>query len=45
MPLPLGGQLRATNGNGLARYLRIEVRDSGGPVMQARFAFEMEHLQ
>jgi hypothetical protein len=41
----LGGQLRATNGNGLARYLIIEVRDTGGPVMHARFSFEMQHLQ
>ena len=41
----LSDQLRAANGNGLARDLIIEVRDTGGPVMRARFAFEIPHLQ
>jgi hypothetical protein len=41
----LSDQLRAANGNGLARHLIIEVRDTGGPVMHARFSFEMQHLQ
>ena len=41
----LRDQVRATNGNPLARHLVIEVRDGGGPVMRARFLFEIEHLQ
>lgn len=41
----LTDQLRATNGNPIARHLVIEVRDSGGPVMRARFSFEIERLQ
>ena len=40
----LRDQLPAANGNGHARDLAIEVRDTGGPVMRARFAFEIEHL-
>jgi hypothetical protein len=40
----LRDQLPAANGNGLARDLIVEVRDSGGAVMRARFAFEIEHL-
>jgi hypothetical protein len=41
----LRDQLRAANGNGLARHLIIEVRDTGGAVMSARFSFEIERLQ
>jgi hypothetical protein len=41
----LRDQLPIANGNGHARYLIIEVRDTGGPVMHARFSFEMQHLQ
>ena len=41
----LRDQLPAANGNGLARDLIIEVRDSGGPVMRARFLFEIPRLQ
>jgi hypothetical protein len=31
--------------NGFARHLAIEVRDDNGPVMRAKFAFELERLQ
>jgi len=41
----LRDQLRAANGNGLARDLIIDVRDTGGPVMRARFSFEIPRLQ
>ena len=41
----LRDQLPIGNGNGLARDLIVEVRDGGGPVMHARFSFEMQHLQ
>ena len=41
----LRDQMPITNGNGLARDLIVEVRDSGGPVMRARFAFEIPHIQ
>ena len=41
----LRDQLPITNGNGLARDLLIEVRDTGGLVMRARFAFEIPHIQ
>jgi hypothetical protein len=41
----LRDELRATNGNPHARLLMIEVRDDVGPVLRARFAFEMERLQ
>jgi len=41
----LRDQLPITNGNGLARDLTVEVRDTGGPVMHARFSFEMQRLQ
>jgi hypothetical protein len=38
-------QLPVGNGNGHARYLIIEVRDTSGPVMHARFSLEMQRLQ
>ena len=41
----LRDQLRAANGNGLARHLMIEVRDTGGPVLHAKFSFELTRLQ
>ena len=41
----LRDQLPAANGNGLARDLIVDVRDSVGPVMRARFAFEIQHVQ
>jgi hypothetical protein len=40
----LRDDVRATNGSPHARLLMIEVRDGGGPVLRARFAFEMERL-
>jgi hypothetical protein len=41
----LRDQLPVGNGNGHARHLVVEVRDSGGPVMHTRFSFEMQHVQ
>ena len=41
----LRDQLPVANGNGLARDLMVDVRDSGGAVMRARFAFEIPHIQ
>ena len=41
----LRDEIRATNGNPIARHLVIEVRDGGGPVLDARFAFEIRRLQ
>jgi len=41
----LRDQMPITNGNGLSRDLIIEVRDTGGLVMLARFAFEIPHIQ
>ena len=41
----LRNEVRATNGNPHARLLMIEVRDIGGPVMRAKFTFEIERLQ
>ena len=41
----LRDQMPITNGNGLARDLTVEVRDTDGPVMHAKFSFEMQHLQ
>jgi hypothetical protein len=41
----LRDQLPIANGNGHARDLIVEVRDTGGPVMHARFSFEMQHVQ
>ena len=41
----LRDQVRAANGNGHARDLLIEVRDTDGPMMRTRFTFEMDHLQ
>jgi hypothetical protein len=41
----LRDQLPIANGNGRARDLIVEVRDSGGSVMHARFSFEMQRLQ
>jgi hypothetical protein len=38
-------ELRARNGNGVARHLTIEVRDDDGPVRRARVTFEVDHLQ
>lgn len=36
----LRDQLRATDGNPLAPYLAVEVRDSSGPLFDATFSFE-----
>jgi hypothetical protein len=41
----LRDEMRATNGHPHARYLTIEVRDTDGPVLRARFMFEFERLQ
>ena len=41
----LRDQLRAANGNALARHLVVEVRDNGGPVLHARFSFEAQRVQ
>ena len=41
----LRDQVRASNGNPLARHLTVEVRDSSGPVLHARFLFEMKRVQ
>jgi hypothetical protein len=37
-------KVRSTNGDG-ARHLNIQVRDDNGPVMRAKFSFEIERLQ
>jgi hypothetical protein len=37
----LRDEVEATDGNPLARHLMIEVRDGGGPVLDAKFAFEI----
>lgn len=37
--------VRATNGNPQARHLTVEVRDNGGPLLDARFAFDMKRMQ
>ena len=41
----LRDEVRATNGNPLARHLTIEVRDAEGPLLDAKFAFEIKRLQ
>ena len=41
----LRDQVRASNGNPLARHLAIEVRDTTGPVLDAKFSFESKRLQ
>jgi hypothetical protein len=41
----LRNEVRATNGNPLARHLMIEVRDGGGPLLDAKFSFEIKRLQ
>ncbi|MBR1123639.1 hypothetical protein JQ628_19090 [Bradyrhizobium lablabi] len=41
----LRDEVRATNGNPLARHLVIEVRDGGGQVLHAKFLFELKRLQ
>jgi uncharacterized protein DUF6894 len=41
----LRDEVRATNGNPLARHLLIEVRDGGGQVLHAKFSFEIKRLQ
>lgn len=41
----LRDEVRATNGNPHARYLMIEVRDGGGPVLHATFSFQIKRLQ
>jgi hypothetical protein len=38
-------EVRTRNGNGSACDLIIEVRDDDGPVMRAKFTFEIDHLQ
>jgi hypothetical protein len=37
--------MRVTNGNPLARHLTIEVRDIEGPLLDAKFSFEIKRLQ
>ena len=41
----LRDEVRVTNGNPLARHLTIEVRDGDGPLLDARFSFEIKRLQ
>ena len=41
----LRDEVSATNGNPSARHLAVEVRDDGGPVLDAKFSFEMKHRQ
>jgi uncharacterized protein DUF6894 len=41
----LRDETRVTNGNPLARHLTIEVRDAEGPLLDAKFAFEIKRLQ
>ena len=41
----LRDQVRASNGNPLARHLTIEVRDGSGSLLHASFLFEMKRLQ
>lgn len=41
----LRDEVSATNGNPSARHLTVEVRDEGGPVLHAKFSFEMKHRQ
>ena len=41
----LRDEVRATNGRPLARHLTIEVRDGGGAVLDARFAFNIKRVQ
>jgi len=36
-------ELRARNGTGVARDLKIDVRDDDGPVMRARVTFDVDH--
>ena len=38
----LRDQMRASDGNPLARHLVIEVRDSSGPLLNAKFLFEIK---
>ena len=41
----LRDQVRASNGNPLARHLTIEVRGGSGSLLHASFLFEMKRLQ
>ena len=41
----LRDEVRVANGHPLARHLTIEVRDDGGPVLDARFAFDIRRVQ
>jgi len=41
----LRDDVRATMGNPTARELMIVVRDGSGPVLQARYSFEVMRLQ
>jgi len=38
-------EVRTRNGSGSACDLTIEVRDDDGPVMRAKFTFEIDRLQ
>jgi hypothetical protein len=37
--------VRATNGNPLDRDLMIVVRDKNGPVLEAKYSFQITRLQ
>ena len=41
----LRDEVRATNGNPLARDLTIVVRDAKGPVLEAKYSFQIARLQ
>jgi hypothetical protein len=41
----LRDDVRATMGNPCARHLSILVRDSQGPVLEAKYSFEVARLQ
>jgi hypothetical protein len=38
-------ELRKANGEGAARHMAVEVRDDAGPVLHAKFSFEIKRLQ
>ena len=41
----LRAEVRVTNGHPLARHLIVEVRDILGPILHAKFAFEVKRIQ
>lgn len=41
----LRDHMRASNGNPLARHLVVEVRDTDGPLLFAKFCFEIKRSQ